>query len=271
VGRYSYGEAAYSTELGGLVAKILFYDIETAPNLAYVWGQYDQNVVQQYREWYLLCFSYKWEGQKTTKVVSLPDFADVYAEDPENDIAVAGALWKLFDEADIVVGHNGDRFDMRKANARFAFHDLTPPTMPLQIDTLKVARKYFMFNSNKLGDLGQHLGLGNKEATGGFELWAGCMRGDEKSWQTMKKYAKQDVDLLEAVYKRLRPWMNNHPNRALLDNRPDSCPTCGYHDLIRRGNRSTKTTQYVQYQCKSCGAYCRERTRLNSASPNLVS
>lgn len=50
------------------MAKVLFYDIETAPNLAYVWGQYDQNVVQQYREWYLMCFGYRWEHQRKLKL-----------------------------------------------------------------------------------------------------------------------------------------------------------------------------------------------------------
>ena len=109
------------------MAKVLFYDIETAPNLAYVWGQYDQNVVQQYREWYLLCFSYKWEGQKSTSVVSLTDFPDVYDKDPEDDSAVAQVLWDLFDEADVVIAHNGDKFDMKKANARFIVHEMGPP------------------------------------------------------------------------------------------------------------------------------------------------
>ena len=251
------------------MAKVLFYDIETAPNLAYVWGQYDQNVIEQHREWYMMCFSYKWEGQKTTKVVALPDF-ELYATEPENDREVTKTLWELFDEADIVIAHNGDKFDMRKANARFIAHHMTPPTPVHQVDTLKIARKYFMFNSNKLGDLGEHLGLGNKEATGGFGLWKGCMMGDEKSWRTMKKYARQDVDLLAMVYHRLRPWMNNHPNRALLDGRPDSCPTCGHGELIRRGCRSTKVAQYVQLQCKACGAYCRERVRSSATSPNLV-
>jgi hypothetical protein len=251
------------------MAKVLFYDIETAPNLAYVWGQYDQNVIEQHREWYMMCFSYKWEGQKTTKVVALPDF-ELYATEPENDREVTKTLWELFDEADIVIAHNGDKFDMRKANARFIAHHMTPPTPVHQVDTLKIARKYFMFNSNKLGDLGEHLGLGNKEATGGFGLWKGCMMGDEKSWRTMKKYAKQDVDLLAMVYHRLRPWMSNHPNRALFDNKPDSCPTCGHPDLIRRGFRSTKVAQYVQLQCKACGAYCRGRVRSDATSPNLV-
>ena len=251
------------------MAKVLFYDIETAPNLAYVWGQYDQNVVEQYREWYMMCFGYKWEGQKTTKVVALPDF-DLYATEPENDRKVAQALWDLFDEADIVIAHNGDRFDMRKANARFIAHHMTPPTPVQQVDTLKVARKYFMFNSNRLGDLGEHLGLGKKEATGGFGLWKGCMMGDEKSWRIMKKYAKQDVDLLSMVYHKLRPWMTNHPNRALFDNSPDGCPTCGHLDLMSRGYKYTKTAKYRQYQCKACGAYCRKRMKSDEPSPNLV-
>ena len=251
------------------MAKVLFYDIETAPNLAYVWGQYEQNVIQQQREWYMMCFSYKWEGTKTTKVVSLPDF-DLYDKDPENDREVVQALWNLIDEADIVIAHNGNKFDMRKANARFVAHHMEPPTRPQQIDTLKVARQYFMFNSNKLGDLGEHLGLGNKEATGGFGLWKGCMMGDEKSWRIMKKYAKQDVDLLQAVYERLRPWMTNHPNRALIDGRLDSCPTCGHDYLIRRGYHRTKVAQYHNLQCKGCGAYCRERVRSDTPSPNLV-
>ena len=57
-----------------------------------------------------MCFSYKWEGQKAAKVIALPDF-DLYGEDPENDREVVQALWDLFDEADVVVAHNGDKFD----------------------------------------------------------------------------------------------------------------------------------------------------------------
>ena len=38
-------------------AKILYYDIETAPNLSYVWGQYEQNVIAHVSEWHMLCVS----------------------------------------------------------------------------------------------------------------------------------------------------------------------------------------------------------------------
>ena len=251
------------------MAKVLFYDIETAPNLAYVWGQYDQNVVQQYREWYLMCFAYRWEHQKKTKVVSLTDF-ELYDEDPEDDREVAQALWNLFDEADIVIAHNGNRFDMRKANARFIVHGLSAPTPVQQIDTLKVARKYFMFNSNKLGDLGQHLKLGKKESTGGFELWVGCMKGEEQAWKRMIKYARQDVNLLMEVYYKLRPFMTTHPNKNLINETEGSCPTCCGTNLMRRGYKRNRTTSYIALQCMDCGSYCRERLKSNEVNPTVV-
>ena len=251
------------------MAKVLFFDIETAPNLAYVWGQWQQDVIDHKREWYILCFSYKWEDQKKTHVVSLNDF-DLYNEDSENDLEVVKKLWELIDDADIVIGHNSDAFDIKKANARFVYHELGPPSHFGSVDTLKIARRYFKFNSNRLGHLGEHLGLGGKETTGGFQTWAGCMRGEAKAWATMKKYAKQDVDLLVDVYERLRPWATNHPNRNVIDQTTFACPTCGGNRLHKRGVRWTRTLAYQQYQCSRCKAYCRERLAQHNDRPEVV-
>ena len=74
VGRYSFSQASHSSKLRGEMAKTLFFDIETAPNLSYVWGQWQQDVIEHNREWYIICFSYKWEHEKKTHVVSLDDF-----------------------------------------------------------------------------------------------------------------------------------------------------------------------------------------------------
>jgi len=249
--------------------RVLYYDIETAPNLAYVWGQYEQNVIAHDREWYLLCVSYKWEGERKTHVCALDDFKEAYKKDPENDYHVAKKMWELFDEADVVVAHNGDKFDMRKANARFIVHGFGPPSKPKSVDTLKVARRHFMFNSNKLNHLGQHLGLGEKVDTGGFETWAGCMRGDVKAWKTMKKYAKQDVDLLVKVYKELRPWMNNHPNLNVFTG-SSNCPTCGSSNIQYRGYQYTKVATYRQFQCNDCRSYSRTRLAEKVERPEIV-
>lgn len=249
--------------------KILYYDIETAPNLSYVWGQYEQNVIQHEREWYILCCGYRWEHQKRTNVCSLVDFPEAYDKDPENDLHVVKKIWELLNEADIIIAHNGDKFDMRKCNARFIYHGLGPISPVQPIDTLKVARRYFYFNANHLNNLGKHLGLGEKEQTGGFSTWAGCMRGNIKSWQKMIKYCKQDVVLLRDVYLALRPWMTNHPNLN-LHTKEHACPSCSSYNLQRRGKKATKVSVYQAWQCNDCRSYSRSRLAEKEFKPNIV-
>lgn len=231
--------------------KILLYDIETSPLISYTWGTYEQNVIRVIEEWYILCFAYKWLGEKQTHVISLPDFPS-YSKHPKDDKHVVKALHKLFSEADVIIAHNGDKFDQKKSNARFIFHGLKPPEPYRTIDTLKVARKYAAFTSNRLDALGDFMHLGRKAETGGFDLWLDCMAGKKEAWRKMKKYNKQDVVLLEQVYYTLRPWIDNHP--AATD-KPDACPKCGHTVLMSRGWRVTKTTRYRRFSCNNCGGY----------------
>lgn len=235
--------------------KVLLYDIETMANKAYVWGKYEQNVLSYEQETYMLCFAYKWLGQKRTYVPTLPDFKG-YKKDKTNDKALVQKLHDLFTEADIVIGHNSDAFDNKKSNARFVYHGFSPPAPYQSIDTLKVARRYFKLNSNKLDDLGSYLKLGRKVQHQGWDLWMGCaVRDEKKSWNLMKKYNIQDVNLLEKVYLKLRPWMTNHPNTNLYEGTLNSCPTCGSDNMQKRGQRMTRTTVSQRYQCMSCSAW----------------
>ena len=128
----------------------------------------------------------KWYGENKIRCLGLNDYDD-YALDKDNDLDLTKTIHRLIDEADLTIAHNGDRFDTRKVHARFAIHGLNPPSPVRSIDTLKVARKYFAFTSNRLNDLGEVLGLGKKESTGGFQLWLDCMAGDARAWARMKK------------------------------------------------------------------------------------
>jgi len=244
---------------GGL--RVLLFDIETAPNLAYVWGKYEQDVLAYKKELYMLSFSYKWLGTNTVYAHSLPEYK-IYKKDRENDVELIQDLWKLFDEADIIIAHNGDKFDIRMANSFFAFHGMKPPAPYKTVDTLKVARAKFKFNSNKLNDLGEYLKLGSKVETGGFKLWTGCLANDKESWRLMVKYNKQDVVLLEKVYLTLRPWMTNHPNLN-INYETNLCPVCGSDKMQCRGFGYTLIGKYQRYQCQKCGKWSRgknERT-----------
>lgn len=247
-------------------ARILLFDIETAPLLSWVWGLYEQNVVWTERNWYMLCFSYKWLGEKKTYVKSLPMYR-TYKKDRFNDTELVKDLWDLFNEADMIIGHNASTFDIKKANTRFIENDLLPPSTYQVVDTLKVARRYFGFSSNKLNDLGTYLKLGNKVETGGYKLWRRCIENDSTAWRTMEKYNKQDVDLLEKVYLKLRPWVENHPNLNIINESFASCPSCNSPKIQKRGVRSTRTSIYQRFQCIDCGAWSTGTVRLNEVKP----
>jgi hypothetical protein len=230
------------------------FDIETAPNLGYVWGMWEQNVIDFSKHWYMLSFAYKWLGEKKIHTHALPDYSTHYKRDGECDAKLAADLWKVFDEADVVIAHNGDRFDIRKANARFVTHGLAPPSPYKSVDTLKLARKHFKFDSNKLDDLGGYLGVGRKLPHTGKHLWLNCMRGDEKSWRLMRRYNAHDVALLENIYLKLRPWATIHPNLTHYSRRP-GCPTCQSENTQRRGRVVTRTGYRNRFQCMDCGAW----------------
>lgn len=198
--------------------KILLFDIETSPLIGYTWGTFDQNVIQVKDEWTLLSFAYKWFGSKEVFCKT--------RKGEKTDKALTKQLWHVMSEADIIIGHNGDAFDIKKAQAKFLEHGL-PPLKPFKsIDTLKVARQRFKLTSNRLDSLGELLGLGRKLKTGGFDLWLGCMADKPKSWALMAKYNKQDVVLLEKVYLKLRPWAKGHP--PVHANKPGHCPRCNH-------------------------------------------
>lgn len=235
--------------------KILLFDIENAPNRGWTWGKWKQNVIDFDKEFYILCFAYRWLGKGKTIVKALPDFHG-YRKDKENDYKLVKCMWELFNEADIVVAHNGDRFDIKKMNTRFIINGLSPPKPYKSIDTLSIARRFFAFNSNRLDDLGKHLGVGRKIKHIGFPLWKGCMDGDRDSWKQMKRYNKQDVLLLEKVYLKLRSWYPQHPNYNIFNER-DGCPTCGSHTVHKRGWGITRTGKYRRYHCQSCGSWPR--------------
>lgn len=242
-------------------ARILIYDIETTPSLGWVWGKWQQDVIKFVDEWYIMCFAYKWLGEKKTHIVAQPDFK-LYKKDKQNDYEVVKKLHELFNEADAVVAHNGNSFDQKKSQARMIVHGFDPPAPYKQVDTKLVARRNFNFNSNKLDDLGTYFNLGNKVQTGGFDLWLGCMAGDKKAWEKMKRYNKQDVILLEKIYLKMNPWDKQALPMNVMNGDLESCPKCGenkgFHKNYKYQHNKTGTV-YQYLKCRACLGSVRKR------------
>jgi len=245
--------------------KVLLLDIETSPVLAYVWSLWKQNVGlnQIAEDWCILSFCAKWLGNPNVIYRDNSKQRNV-----EDDTKLLKALWKLLDEADIVVAQNGKKFDVRKINARFLLAGMPPPSPFHIVDTLLEARKHFALTSSKLEYLTDKLCTTKKrkhQKFPGFELWSQCLQRNPEAWEEMRLYNIDDVISLEELYLILRPWIDGHPNVANYSE-PDkpSCPKCGSDDVSQKGHRHTQVGRYARYRCNGCGGWSRGRAMQNS-------
>ncbi len=253
-------------------AKILVFDIETSPLMAYCWGLWNQNISptkQLLSDWFMLTWSAKWlfddkvYSDKLTPEEALN----------EDDERITKSLWHLIDSADILISHNGLKFDNKKMRTRFIKHGLPAPSPTVTIDTLIHCRRQFAITSNKLDYIAKFFGFGGKMETGGFELWASCMKGDIEALHKMELYNIQDVKVLEDVYLKIRPYIKPHPNLGLfISENVRVCPSCASDEIEWLDKiYMTNVNVYDAFRCKSCGALGRSRnTKLDRDSKRFL-
>ena len=241
--------------------KILFFDVETSTLRVsyetYQLKQYSKYIDPKHieRDWHMLGAAWKWQGEDSAQVVS------VSPSDPLNDEGVIRALYGVLQEADILVGHNSDAFDIKKFNTRAIAYDLPPLAQKTQIDTLKIARKYFKFTSNRLSFLADFLNVpqGKDESPD----WSKCLAGCPDELRYMRKYNKQDVYVTEAIYDKLMAWHHTHP--AIYSPARDAdnkivdgvCPYCASPNTKKEGFRMSNTGKFKhqRHRCNDCGKF----------------
>lgn len=251
-------------------SKVLFFDIETAPLLSHHWRMFRENIGQDQNlaTQFMLCWTAKWAGAEQV----LSDQLTPQEVLDQDDSRIVLSLADLLRQADVVVAHNGDRFDLPEVNRRVLIHGHDPLGPIETIDTLKLAKKNFRFVKNSLDFLAEELGLGRKIKTD-FDLWRDCYQGDERAMRDMVEYAKQDTVLLEKVFERMRPHVRRL--KRLYDADHDwqvVCPSCGtegVENFQRRGYYRTQASTFPKYQCKSCKRYHRGRSSVKSKRAKL--
>lgn len=232
--------------------KRLFFDIETSPNVVYSWNiGYDLNIDYHniIKERAIICICFKWEGEKTVNYLTW---------DKGDDKKMVHTFNKIIQEADEVIGHNGDNFDIKWFKTRCLYHGIENMPEFKSIDTLKISRKHFRFNSNKLDYIAKVLGLGGKMETGGFDLWKAIIeKNDEAALEKMVKYCMKDVKLLEQVYNKLEGYTTAKTHVGVLKGHSKcTCPKCGggnHH--IRKHIITAAGVKKLQLQCQDCGSY----------------
>lgn len=230
----------------------MYWDVETAPNLGIFFkAGYDQmirpeSIIQERKT---ICVCWKWEGER--KVYSL------IWDKNQDDKQLLKDFVKVSEEADEMVAHSGDRYDLPWLRTRCLFHKLEPIPEHKTIDTCAWAKKKFYFNSNKLDYISGFLGHGHKLETNS-DLWRDIlMRNDQKALAYMVRYCKVDVEKLEKVYHDLARFVKPKTHVGVLGGRERwTCPRTGSRNVSKSKTRvSASGTITHQMRNNADGTY----------------
>lgn len=210
-----------------------------------MWRLFDENipvdrVIEPGRT---ICVGAKFVGEKKTHL---------FSEWEHGHREMLEKVHAMMSEASAIITYNGDKFDLPILRGEFALAGMAPPPPVASVDVFRTT-KTLKLGSSKLGYVVERFGVGAKMKHEGFDLWKGVMAGDPRAQRKMGRYCAQDVRVLEELYKRILPYIKNHPH--MVDQEVGSCPSCGSTDVIRQGVRTTRTMRVQRLQCKACGSW----------------
>jgi uncharacterized protein YprB with RNaseH-like and TPR domain len=218
--------------------KILLWDIECG-DLDADWDR-------------ILCIGYKWFGRPgRPKIVSIRDYPG-WKRNPYNDRRVVADFVKVFEGADIHVTHNGTLFDVPYLKARMLYNRLGYLPKVAHVDTRFVARSNLKISSRSLQVVSEFLGCKAEKTPIRRRVWLAAKRGSERALRYVEAHCRADIEVLEEVYARLRPFMARHP--VIGDY--GACHVCGSRHLQRRGYFTTTLRgRQVRIKCEGCGSW----------------
>lgn len=216
----------------------------------------------------VLTIGYKWLDKKT---IHTPTILDYSKKGMLDDKGLVADFAKVYETADITVGHYSSRFDVPMLQSKLLKNGL-PPLAPVKhIDTWDVARKNFKLHNNRLNSLAGFLGTNHQKTAIDFESWLQAAHGSKKHLKEVVDHCRYDVLVLEEVFNKIKPWIRQMPARQLfVGGDPMSCPSCGSTHLHSRGYHVSRTRKYRRFQCQDCGKWSRTRISEKEVPSDLV-
>ncbi len=248
------------------VPKILYLDIETARMIVGVWSigkVFSIGPEQVIKDWFIYGWAARWQGSDDT-ISAFVTPEEALARDDKRIMTI---LWTILEEADVVVTHNGDKFDIPKVKTRFIMNGLPPLSSFRSVDTYRIVSKQFAFASNSLKYL-SHIITEKEKMLTTYSLWIECEKGVPEALQYMESYCIGDIDALQEVYLMLRPWAKGHVNLAVFTNSDEACcPNCASEDIhVIDSMYTTQQNAFPEMRCNSCGAVNRAKDTLISSA-----
>lgn len=235
--------------------KVLIFDIEIIP---VSFGDAWQTMSADPDRSTICSMAYGYEDKKKNHVVALDEWKKDFLKNPYNEEKLVKKIHKIMSDADYLVAHYGDKFDVKYLRTKFGIYGLDMQVLNIPTrDTCLMARRQFKLHSNRLGALAKIFGCQPKMDIG-QATWFEVIRGRIGALQKMKKYNVQDVQTLRQVYQHMKPifpqgkWYHAGVDRY---NSRDACAECGYQYPYKDGIRVDRVGRKQRYKCPECGLH----------------
>jgi DNA polymerase elongation subunit (family B) len=240
--------------------KILVYDIETSPMQAWVWRCGDQTVRHnqlvkgEFDNYNIICITYAWLDGGAVQAL-------VWDEKTHSSKRMVAEFDKIIRSADMTIGKNSDRFDVKMINTQRLLHDLDP--LPEWLgsgdDLEKQMRRFFYLPSQSLDYISEMLGFGGKKK---MEMadWVDIVTRAPNAAKKLKKmitYGKKDVADTRAIMKKVWPHVKPKFNMSAFTGE-QVCVNCGSDDIHKNGTRLRGKVMYQKFHCKAHGGHAGE-------------
>ena len=245
--------------------RVLILDVEMSKCIYYTFPSHRPvklNPKDKIQGQFMLTAAWKWWGEDEVHLASVLDDKRRFKKDPTDDFYVVSSLCDAVKEADIVVGHNSDAFDIKHLAFLAYKHDLEPLPVTHSIDTLKQARKRFKNDSLSMDAIVKARGLTYKtDVLNKNKVWNDATSGDPEAIKIIGEYNIDDVNVQEEMFEDMLPWMVNIPSLHLVDGKEENgrvCAKCGEkHNLIQRGvwYNKARNAKYHRFSCNTCGSW----------------
>lgn len=125
-----------------------------------------------------------------------------------DDYEITAEIMAYLEQFDVLVAHNGVKFDLPFIRTRALAHGL-PPLHPLKIvDPVLTARKALRMQSNSLDAIAKHLGAPDQKTPLLPETWARAMMDEDRSaMDSIVEHCIADVKVLDYVAHSIRGYV----------------------------------------------------------------
>lgn len=245
-----------------MTRKVLVFDLENTPFLAYTFNTYNANIYpdQVVEEPRVIAFTAGWADKKKVEFYSEFEGFGPYPTREACHKHMIEQAFRLLDECDVLVTYNGDRHDIPHIYREFENYGLGRPSPFVSVDLYKVEKRV-KWGFRRLKTISQYRDLTRKLDNSGWRLWRGVISPDpevrRKAWLEMRPYAKGDVVTTRELFHANLHNITNMPSAALYrpDNGETCCPNCDSENVHSRGWAVSKTRRYPRYQCQDCGKW----------------